>query len=74
MKLRPTKNNQKKTIYPNKKHKRSVSRDDARTLLDAADGSVKVAIVMHQTAASREEALKLIADAGGIIRRVVGNP
>lgn len=52
----------------------SVSRDDARTLLEAAGGSVKVAIVMHRTSATREDAIRRIAEAGGIIRRVVGNP
>ncbi len=52
----------------------AISRDDARTLLEAADGSVKVAIVMHRTALSREDAVKRIHDAGGLIRRVVGDP
>jgi N-acetylmuramic acid 6-phosphate etherase len=52
----------------------AVSRDDARTLLEAAGGSVKVAIVMHKTSTTREEAVKRIDDAGGLIRRVVGNP
>lgn len=51
-----------------------VSRDDARTLLEAAGGSVKVAIVMHRTSATREEAAKRIHDARGLIRRVVGDP
>jgi N-acetylmuramic acid 6-phosphate etherase len=52
----------------------SISRDDARTLLEAAGGSVKVGIVMHRKAVSREEAVKRIHDAGGLIRRVVGDP
>ena len=52
----------------------AISRDDARTLLEAADGSVKVAIVMQRTALSREDAVKRIHDAGGLIRRVVGDP
>jgi N-acetylmuramic acid 6-phosphate etherase len=52
----------------------AISRDDARTLLEAAGGSVKVAIVMHRTGASREAAVKRIQDAGGLIRRVVGDP
>ena len=51
-----------------------ISRDDARTLLEAAGGSVKVGIVMHRTGASREDAMKRIHDAGGLIRRVVGDP
>ena len=52
----------------------AISRDDARALLDAAGGSVKVAIVMHRVGASREEAERRIAEAGGLIRRVVGDP
>lgn len=52
----------------------AVSRDDARTLLEAAGGSVKVAIVMHRTSVDREEAARRIQDAGGLIRRVVGDP
>jgi N-acetylmuramic acid 6-phosphate etherase len=51
-----------------------LSRDDARVLLEAAGGSVKVAIVMHRTKIGREEAVKRIHDAGGLIRRVVGDP
>ena len=51
-----------------------VSRDDARTLLEAAGGSVKVAIVMHRTGTTREEATQRIQEAGGLIRRVVGDP
>ncbi|HEX6942184.1 MAG TPA: N-acetylmuramic acid 6-phosphate etherase [Gemmatimonadaceae bacterium] len=52
----------------------AISRDDARTLLEAAGGSVKVAIVMHRTGSSRNDAEQRIADAGGLIRRVVGDP
>ena len=52
----------------------AISRDDARTLLEAAGGSVKVGIVMHRKTVSREEAVKRIHDAGGLIRRVVGDP
>ena len=51
-----------------------ISRDDARTLLEAAGGSVKVGIVMHRTKTTREDAVKRIQDAGGLIRRVVGDP
>jgi N-acetylmuramic acid 6-phosphate etherase len=51
-----------------------ISRDKARTLLEAADGSVKVAIVMHRAKVKREEAAKRIHSAGGLIRRVVGDP
>ena len=52
----------------------AISRDDARTLLEAADGSVKVAIVMHRAKLEREEAIRRIDAAGGLIRRVVGDP
>jgi N-acetylmuramic acid 6-phosphate etherase len=51
-----------------------ISRDDARTLLEAAGGSVKVGIVMHRTKVERDEAVKRIQEAGGLIRRVVGDP
>ena len=51
-----------------------ISRDDARALLEAADGSVKVGIVMHRTGVSRDDAVKRIHEAGGLIRRVVGDP
>jgi N-acetylmuramic acid 6-phosphate etherase len=51
-----------------------IPRDAARALLEAAGGSVKVGIVMHRTGVSREDAVKRIQDAGGLIRRVVGDP
>ena len=52
----------------------AISRDDARTLLESADGSVKTAIVMQKKGVSREIAEKRIHEAGGLIRRVVGDP
>lgn len=52
----------------------AISRDDARTLLEAAGGSVKVAIVMHRKSVERDDAVKRISEAGGLIRRVVGDP
>jgi len=52
----------------------AISRDDARTLLEAAGGSVKVAIVMYRTSVEREEAIRRISEAGGLIRRVAGDP
>jgi N-acetylmuramic acid 6-phosphate etherase len=51
-----------------------VSREDARGLLESAGGSVKRAIVMHRLSVDRDEADRRIAEAGGVIRRVVGNP
>ncbi len=52
----------------------AISRDDARALLEAAGGSVKVAIVMQKAGVTREEAERRIHEAGGLIRRVVGDP
>jgi len=51
-----------------------VDRDAARGLLESADGRVKTAIVMHRLSLGRDEAERRIASAGGIIRRVVGDP
>jgi len=52
----------------------ALSRPDARTLLDRAGGRVKLAIVMHALGVGKEEAEKRLADAGGVIRRVVDAP
>jgi N-acetylmuramic acid 6-phosphate etherase len=52
----------------------AVSRADARTLLDRAGGRVKLAIVMHALGVERDEAERRLADAGGVIRRVVNAP
>ncbi|HEX6534412.1 MAG TPA: N-acetylmuramic acid 6-phosphate etherase [Gemmatimonadaceae bacterium] len=51
-----------------------VDRAEARRLIDAAEGSVKTAIVMQKLGASREEAERALAAAGGVIRRVVDEP
>ena len=48
-----------------------VTREEARQLLDAANRSVKTAIVMQKLGVGREDAERRLADAGGIIRRVV---
>ena len=48
-----------------------VTREEARRLLDAANRSVKTAIVMQKLGVGREDAERRLADAGGIIRRVV---
>jgi N-acetylmuramic acid 6-phosphate etherase len=50
-----------------------VSREEARTLLAAADRSVKTAIVMQKLGVDREAALAALAAAGGVIRRVVAD-
>ncbi|HET7186734.1 MAG TPA: N-acetylmuramic acid 6-phosphate etherase [Gemmatimonadaceae bacterium] len=52
----------------------ALSRPDARTLLDRAGGRVKIAIVMHALGVEKDEAEKRLADAGGVIRRVVNAP
>jgi N-acetylmuramic acid 6-phosphate etherase len=51
-----------------------VTRDAARALLDAAGGSVKLAIVMQKLDLSRAEAEAALEAGGGVIRRVVGGP
>jgi N-acetylmuramic acid 6-phosphate etherase len=52
----------------------SVTREEARALLRDAGGSVKLAIVMQKRGLSRAAAERALADAGGVIRRVVGGP
>jgi N-acetylmuramic acid 6-phosphate (MurNAc-6-P) etherase len=47
-----------------------VSREDATKLLERAGKSVKLAIVMQKKGVSRKEAEKLLADNGGVVRRV----
>src|SRR2546423_1109331 len=51
-----------------------VSREDARAAIDRAGGSVKVAIVMVRRKVSVEQACKLLTEAGGFVRPVVGDP
>jgi N-acetylmuramic acid 6-phosphate etherase len=51
-----------------------VTKHDARTLIDAAGGSVKTAIVMRKLGVSRGDAEAKLAAAGGVIRRVVHEP
>lgn len=52
----------------------AVSRDEARALLAACDGRVKVGIVMHKLGTSRAEAEAKLTAAGGVIRRVIAEP
>jgi N-acetylmuramic acid 6-phosphate etherase len=52
----------------------ALSRADARALLDRAGGRVKLAIVMQALGVDRAEAERRLADAGGVIRRVVNTP
>ena len=51
-----------------------VTRSDARRAIDAAGGSVKLAIVMSRKSVDRDTAQALLAEAGGLVRRVVGDP
>jgi len=51
-----------------------VGREDARKLLEDADGVVKTAIVMHFLKTSRADADRALERAGGVIRRVVERP
>jgi N-acetylmuramic acid 6-phosphate etherase len=51
-----------------------IGREDARKLLDDADGVVKTAIVMHFLKTSRADADRALDRAGGVIRRVVERP
>jgi N-acetylmuramic acid 6-phosphate etherase len=48
-----------------------VSRDEARSLLDASEKSVKTAIVMQKLGVDREGALTALREAGGVIRRAI---
>ena len=50
---------------------RGVTRDEARGLITAAGGSVKVAMTMHALGVDRETAVARLAAAGGVIRRVI---
>jgi N-acetylmuramic acid 6-phosphate etherase len=50
-----------------------VQRDEASALLDSADGSVKVAIVMGRLGVKGEEAREMLNAADGVVSRVVGD-
>jgi N-acetylmuramic acid 6-phosphate etherase len=52
----------------------AISRPDARALLERAGGRVKIAIVMQSLGIERDEAERRLAEAGGVIRRVVPMP
>jgi len=49
-----------------------VDRAKARALIDAAGGSVKMAIVMQKAGVDRAAAELRLRDAGGVIRRAIG--
>ncbi|HUQ45479.1 MAG TPA: N-acetylmuramic acid 6-phosphate etherase [Gemmatimonadaceae bacterium] len=51
-----------------------VPREEARAILVAAGGSVKLGIVMHKLGVSRAEAERTLEAAGGIVRKAVPGP
>jgi N-acetylmuramic acid 6-phosphate etherase len=52
----------------------SLDRDASRTVLEAAGGSVKTAIVMARRRVDREQAERLLAEHAGRLRAIVGDP
>jgi N-acetylmuramic acid 6-phosphate etherase len=52
----------------------AVDRAAARRAIAAAEGSVKLAIVMARRGVDRAEAQRLLDAAGGFVRRAVGDP
>ena len=48
-----------------------ISRDEARSILQRAGGTVKTAIVMHLLSLPREDAEHRLSQEGGVIRRVI---
>lgn len=48
------------------------SREEARALLESADGRVKTALVMHARNVNRTAAERLLAEAGGQVGRILG--
>jgi N-acetylmuramic acid 6-phosphate etherase len=52
----------------------AVDRDRARAAIDAAGGSVKLALVMVRRGVGADDARRLLDAAGGMIRRVIGDP
>jgi len=52
----------------------ATDRDTASAAIAAADGRVKVAIVMVRLGVGAAEAGRLLAEADGIVRRVIGDP
>ena len=52
----------------------AVDRARARAAIDAAGGSVKLAIVMTRAGTDRAGAERLLAENGGFVRRAVGDP
>jgi N-acetylmuramic acid 6-phosphate etherase len=51
-----------------------LEREKARQLLEKAGGRVKSAIVMQKMQVGCADAERLLEEAGGVVRRVVGGP
>src|SRR3989440_8541465 len=51
-----------------------VAREAARRVIEAAGGSVKLAIVMAKTGQDREAARRTLDAAGGFVRKAIGDP
>ena len=51
-----------------------VDREAARRVIEAAGGSVKLAIVMGKTGQDREAARRTLEAAGGFVRKAIGDP
>jgi N-acetylmuramic acid 6-phosphate etherase len=51
-----------------------VDRARARAAIDAAGGSVKLALVMVKAGVGKDEAARRLQGAGGVVRRAVGDP
>lgn len=51
-----------------------VDRERARSAIEEAGGSVKLAIVMTRRGVGAEEGRRLLEDAGGLVRRAAGDP
>ena len=51
-----------------------LGREEARGVIEAADGRVKTAIVMARRRVSRDEAERLLEEHGGRLRAIVGDP
>jgi N-acetylmuramic acid 6-phosphate etherase len=54
-------------------HFTRLSSEDAQTLLDAADGELKTAVVMHRRQVGAIEARRLLAEHQGQLRSAIGN-
>ncbi len=52
----------------------SVSREQARAAIEAAEGSVKLAIVMVHAGVKQDEARRRLEAAGGFVRKAIGDP